>query len=213
MGDHADIKTTMYCLHNKTPVESRRMKTRCIACLPLVAFVVAGCGSSNSSGASGSHASNHTIPSAKSAQSTSTPQSASGSSCPLTSEQVTHILGVHVSQFPGDPTPQGTCTFGTSINGGVDIDLTKPSLAVYPYPQSGQPSTLAALHQHLSELGEHGIVDHPEWGRGAFADITETTVLQIDIYIGSVHVLVFLPKPFAGDPRTIADGLGRLLAA
>jgi hypothetical protein len=119
---------------------------------------------------------------------------------------------VHVSQFPGAPTPQGTCTFGTSINGGVDIDLTKPSLAVYPYPQSGQPPTLAALHEHLSELGDRGIIDHPEWGSGAFADITETTQHQIDIFIGSMHVLVQLPKPFTGDLNRIADELGSLLA-
>jgi hypothetical protein len=181
------------------------MKIRGTACLLLLALAVAGCGSSASSSNSGINA-------GTSVSSTSVQPTNQGSSCPFTSAQVASILGVQINQLPGAPTPQGTCTFGTAINGGVDIDLTKPGLSVYPYPQPGQPSTLAALHRHLIEVGDHGVVDHPEWGSGAFADIAETSVLQIDVFVSSVHVLAFLPKPFSGDPKAIANGIGHLLA-
>jgi hypothetical protein len=174
------------------------------ACALVIVCALGGCGSS------ATEATTTTQTAHRASVGTPSESGAQKSSCPLTAEQVSRALGAQVTQFPGPPTQESICTFGTAINGG--LDPTKPALTLIPFPQPERAQTLDALRKELLGLGEHGIVAHPEWGSGAFVDIEEIAQRQIDVFVGPRHALVVYPKTSSADLTMVAENLGRLLA-
>jgi hypothetical protein len=116
-----------------------------------------------------------------------------------------------VPQVPGPPTPEFICTFNQTTSAGVD--LAKPAVTVSPFPAPGQ-TTLSALSSTLSSYGE-AILNRPQWGHGAFMTNdknSQSTSVEVDLFLPSYHVLIHLPSEFAANSTDIGDRIGNAAA-
>lgn len=102
------------------------------------------------------------------------------------------------------------CAFASATAGG-GADFSKPGVTVQP---AAKPPGRIPRAGNGATVTDH---DHPEWGKGAFAEVQTSTgdsgvlpagTRHIDLFLPSFHVVAIVPGDSAKDAVEVADALG-----